>query len=74
MVEAAVTLTAPSGTRILPVRLDRIRPEVRYRAAQQIAERSPGDGAECLYAALHPSDTTYWIEIEAAPILASVAA
>lgn len=69
-----MTLEHPSLSRILPVCLDRIRPEVRYRAAQQIAERSPGDGAECLYAALHPSDTTYWVELEAAEILARVAA
>lgn len=69
-----MTLEHPSLSRILPVRLDRIRPEVRYRAAQQIAERSPGDGAECLYAALHPSDTVYFVALEAAEILARVAA
>jgi hypothetical protein len=69
-----MTLTVPSFDRPLPVRLTQIRPEVRYRAAQQIAERSPGDGPECLFAALHPSDTTYWIALDAWPILRSVAA
>ena len=64
-----MTLTAPSTDRILPVRLDRIRPEVRYRAAQEY----PGDGA-VLHAALFPSETTYWVRLEAAPILARVAA
>jgi hypothetical protein len=64
-----VTLTAPSAERILPVRLTQIRPEVRYQAALEY----PGEGA-VLHAALHPSSTTYWIKLEAAPILARVAA
>lgn len=63
-----MTLSTPSLTRILPVRLDRIRPEVRWRAAQKIAADTPADGAECLHAALFPSDRVYWVALEAAEI------
>lgn len=69
-----MTLTAPSEARPLPVRLTQIRPEVRYRAARMIAERDPVDGAACLWAALHPSETVYFVALEAWPILRSVAA
>jgi hypothetical protein len=69
-----VTLTVPSESRTLPVRLDLIRPEVRYNAAQQIARRQPEDGAECLHAALFPSSTVYFVALEALPILRAVAA
>lgn len=69
-----MTLSRPSESRPLPVRLTEIRPEVRYSAAQRIAREVPADGAACLFAALHPSDTTYWVELDAMPILRSVAA
>lgn len=69
-----MTLSRPSADRVLPVRLDRIRPEVRYNAAQQIARRQPEDGAACLFAALHPSPTVYYVALEAMPILRAVAA
>lgn len=67
-------LTMPSEQRCLPVRLDRIRPEVRTAAARNIAQREPADGAECLYAALNPSDTTYYVALEAAALLERIAA
>jgi hypothetical protein len=69
-----VSLTEPSTSRLLPVRLTQIRPDVRYRAAQQIAERDPADGAQVLYAALNPSDTVYFVALEALPVLRMVAA
>jgi hypothetical protein len=64
-----VTLSRPSELRVLPVRLDRIRPDVRYRAALEY----PGDGA-VLHAALYPSDTVFYVALEAWPILKRVAA
>ncbi len=64
-----MTLTQPSEERLLPVRLDRIRPDVRWAAAHEY----PGDGA-VLHAALFPSETVYWISPSAWPILRSVAA
>ena len=63
------SLTTPSETRCLPVRLDRIRPEVRYRAAREY----PGDSA-VLHAAMFPSDATYYVRLEAWPLLQAVAA
>lgn len=69
-----MTLSKPSESRQLPVRLDRIRPEVRYNAAQQVARQVPEDGAECLHAALFPSSTTYFVALEAWPIWRAVAA
>lgn len=69
-----MTLSRPSESRQLPVRLDRIRPEVRYNAAQQIARRVPEDGAACLFAALHPSPTVYYVALEAWPVWKAVAA
>ena len=64
-----MTLSRPSESRQLPVRLDRIREDVRWRAAREY----PGDGA-VLYAAMFPSDQTYYVAIEAMPILRAVAA
>lgn len=61
-------------SRLLPVRLTEIRPEVRFWAAQQVAERDPAYGAECLYAALNPSDSVYFVALDALPLLRSVAA
>jgi len=49
--------------------LDRIRPEVRYRAAREY----PGDSA-VLHAAMFPSDATYYVRLEAWPLLQAVAA
>jgi hypothetical protein len=65
-------LTVPTVQRCLPVRLDRIRPEVRTAAARRVAVASPADGAECLYAALNPSDTVYFVRLEAAAELAAI--
>lgn len=69
-----MTLSRPSESRQLPVRLDRIREDVRLRAARQVARQVPADGAECLFAALYPSQTVYWVGLDAAPIWARVAA
>ncbi len=64
-----MTFTQPSTERLLPVRLDRIRPDVRWAAAHEY----PGDGA-VLHAALFPSQITYWVSWEAATQLRSIAA
>ena len=64
-----MNLTQPTEARCLPVRLDLIRPEVRYRAAREY----PGDGA-VLDAALNPSSTVYFVALEAWPVWRAVAA
>lgn len=65
-------LTTATEQRCLPVRLDRIRPEVRYAAAQRIAAHTPADGPACLYAAIRPSDTVYYVRLDAAAKLAAI--
>jgi hypothetical protein len=65
-----VTLTTPTRTRTLPVRLSDIPLAVRAHAAQQAAKRvDQAERTDLLAAALKPSDTVYFVHADAAPLL-----
>lgn len=65
-----MTLRAPSTTRPLPVRLCDIPLSVRAHAAQQAARTADQEErTSLLAAALNPSDTTYYVQAEAEPLL-----
>lgn len=62
----------PVAHGLVPVRLDRIRIDVRIAAARSL--RKDDKDIELLAAAVCPSDRVYWLSAAAQPILDQVAA